>query len=312
MNNNNFYKNNYKFLDSLVLNNETFIDYLNRLENIAISRFEWINLPSSMDSDYLEETLYRYGKASILKDENYGIINTKCSNSGYLNIYDKPSKLNCTSYNFNKIRTVYNGLNNNNEISQNCILVKNNKNMCPTEYSLLLFAYRLYTLERCLDINTNNLKTPIIIGIDEKQRLFLTNLLNKYDGNAPIVIGDKSQLGELFIKELIPEVPCLLEELQSQKEKIWNEALTFLGINNIMVEKKERLVSDEVNSNNELINLNLNNSLSTRKLACKQFNELFGFTNTNKAIDVKVCSDLHNIIKNEQSIINDFKNGEDI
>ena len=79
-----------------------------------------------------------------------------------------------------------------------------------------------------------------------------------------------------------------------------------------MIEKAERLITDEANSNNELINLNLQASLAPRKEACKQFNELFGLSGTNKEIDVRVRSDLHNIIKNAQSIVSDFKEMENV
>lgn len=79
-----------------------------------------------------------------------------------------------------------------------------------------------------------------------------------------------------------------------------------------MIEKAERLITDEANSNNELINLNLQASLAPRKEACKQFNELFGLSGTDKEIDVRVRSDLHNIIKNAQSIVSDFKEMENV
>ena len=93
------------------------------------------------------------------------------------------------------------------------------------------------------------------------------------------------------------------------KKEIWNEALTYLGINNILVDKKERLIQDEANSNNELINLNLQSFLAPRQEACKQFNELFNLQGENQ-ISVRVRSDLHNIIKNEMSIVSDLKNNE--
>ena len=95
------------------------------------------------------------------------------------------------------------------------------------------------------------------------------------------------------------------------KKQIWNEALTFLGINNIMEEKKERLVTGEVDSNNELINLNLQARLAPRKQACKEFNELFGLTGE-KAIDVRVRSDLFNIIKQAESVVTDYKEMQEI
>ena len=73
-----------------------------------------------------------------------------------------------------------------------------------------------------------------------------------------------------------------------------------------MLEKKERLVTDEANSNNELINLNLESFLAPRLEACKQFNEKFGLTGTDKEISVRVRSDLYNIIKREMSTTTDL------
>ena len=78
-----------------------------------------------------------------------------------------------------------------------------------------------------------------------------------------------------------------------------------------MEEKKERLVTGEVDSNNELINLNLQARLAPRKEACRQFNELFNLTG-DKAIDVRVRSDLFNIIKQAESVVSDYKEMQEI
>ena len=125
--------------------------------------------------------------------------------------------------------------------------------------------------------------------------------------NQPFIFGDSGQGVPDKIKAISTEAPFIADKIMDYKKEIWNEALTFLGVNNIMIDKKERLVSDEANSNNELINLNLQSFLAPRQEACKQFNEKFGFTGTEKEISVRVRSDLHNIIKNEQSIISDYK-----
>lgn len=74
-----------------------------------------------------------------------------------------------------------------------------------------------------------------------------------------------------------------------------------------MVDKKERLITGEANANNELINLNLQSFLAPRQEACRQFNEKFGFKGTEKEISVRVRSDLNNIIKQAESIVNDYK-----
>ena len=86
--------------------------------------------------------------------------------------------------------------------------------------------------------------------------------------------------------------------------------LHFYGINNLQTEKKERLITDEASSNNELINLNLQSFLIPRQKACDEFNEKFGLKGTDKEVKVKVRSDLHNLIKNAQSVVSDMK--EDI
>ena len=175
-----------------------------------------------------------------------------------------------------------------------------------------LFALRLYEAEQTAMINIKAQKTPVLLLMDEKQRLTMENIYSQYDGNRPVIFGDKNSLGENVIKAINTQAPFIADKIIDYKKEIWNEALTFLGINNIMVDKKARLITDEANLNNELINLNLQSYLAPRQEACKQFNEKFGFTGTDKEISVRVRSDLHNIIKNAQSIVQDFKEQENI
>ena len=185
--------------------------------------------------------------------------------------------------------------------------------MIPTEPSLRLFALRLYEAERTSDVNIKSQKTPVILAGNKDLSLALKNLFEKYDGNEPVVYVDKDQLGAESIRAVKTEAPFIADKIIEYKKEIWNEALTFLGINNINVEKKERLVSEEASANNELVNLNLQARLSCRKEACAKFNELFGLTGEN-AIDVRVRSDLTNVVKKYDSIINDYeiKEGDEI
>ena len=312
-------RNNYKFTDSLELNAATYNDYLARFRRIALSMFEWVNLPKSMNARYLELCLYYNGKCALLKDKKYGFINTKCAGTGYVNIYGLPTKLNCYSYDFNSIRTLYTGLNpmlteKQKEARENyeCILVQNNWEALPTVSSMELFAYRLYEAQRTCDTNIKAQKTPVLLLANETERVMLENLYNQYDGNQPFIFGDKNQLGDNAIKSINTMAPFVADKITEYKKEIWNEALTFLGVNNIMLEKKERLVSDEANSNNELINLNLQSFLAPRQEACRQFNEKFGLTGTDKEISVRVRSDLYNIIKKEMSTTRDLISNNEI
>ena len=109
-----------------------------------------------------------------------------------------------------------------------------------------------------------------------------------------------------MLKAIRTDVPYVTDKVTEYKKEIWNEALTYLGINSISINKKERLTENESNENNELVNLNLQSMLAPRLEACRQFNEKFGLTGTDKEISVRVRSDLNNIIKMEQSVVSDY------
>lgn len=304
---------NYKFEDSLIVNDATFTDYLDRFKRIALSMFEWVNLPSSMNEEFLEKCLYYTGQASLLYDKNYGFINTKCCSDGYVNIYGNPTRLNCFSYDYESHRKLYTGLNpllteaqKENQKNYECILVKNNYDKLPTAGSMELFAWRLYLAQRTCDVNISGQRFPVAVIGDEKQRMTLENLYNQYNGNQPFIFGDKNILNGNELKVINTSSPYVADKITEYKKEIWNEALTYLGINNISIAKKERLTENESNENNELINLNLQAMLIPRMKACREFNEKYGLTGTDKEISVRVRSDLRNIIKMEQSIVSDY------
>ena len=296
--------NNREFIDTAYVNDQTYYDYLYRLKKIATSMFEWINLPSSMNSRYIEECLYYLGTAALLWDGNYGFINTKCSSAGEINIYGLPTKVNCYSYGYQDMRMLYTGLNKTKD-NKECIMVMNTWDRTPTCSTLELFALRLYEAERTCDVNIKAQKTPVMLVVNDTQRLTMKNLYSQYDGNEPFIFGDKDSLSADNLKAIKTDAPYIADKLMEYKKEIWNEALTFLGINNLSLEKKERLITDEASSNNEVINMNLQSYLVPRKEACKLFNEKFGLTG-DKAIDVRVRSDLFNLIKQNESVINDY------
>lgn len=294
---------NSDFEDAIYLNNQTYLDYLERMKKIALSMFEWVNLPSTMDSRYLELCLYYKGKAALLYDEDYGFINTQAADSGYLNIYGLPTKVNCYSYSYNKMRELYvSGTNL--PAEEECILVMNNYQQVPTASTIELFAKRLAEAQRAADTNINAQRTPILIMTDKNQELSLRNMYAQYDGNSPVIFGDKNVLQEKSLQAINTDAPFIANDIRDYMEEIWNDFLTFIGVNNLD-EKRERLISKETDSNNELINLNMMSYLTPRKEACKQFNEKFGL-NGEKAIDVKLRSDLYNIIKKSESIISNY------
>lgn len=301
---------NSSFEDAILINSQTYIDYLERMKKIALSMFEWVNLPDTMNARYLEMCLYYKGQAALLYDEDYGFINTQAADSGYINIYGLPTKINCFSYSYNKIRELY-VPNTNLPAEEECILVMNNYQRVPTASTISLYAERLADAQRAADINIKSSKTPILLLTDKNQELTLRNLYAQYDGNSPVIYGDKNLLNEKPIDSINTQADFIANDIRVYMREIWNDFLTFLGISNLS-EKRERLITSEADSNNELINMNMQSYLIPRKQACKEFNDKFGLTGTSKAIDVKLRSDLYNIIKEKESVIKDYNLDEEV
>lgn len=303
---------NLKFIDSALVNDETYYDYLRRMKMVALSLFEW-KLPKGMDARYLEKCLYYKGMASLLKTVEFGFINTQCSSNGYLNQYGYPSSFNCNTFNgLHWYRNLYTTLAEDEKTieeqrDEEAILVLNDWEGIPTAFTIEQFAYRMYQAQRTSDVNMSAQRTPVMVVCSDKQRLTMENLYSQYDGNQPFIFGDKdANINENSLKALKTDAPYICDKVIEYKKNIWNEFLQYLGVSSISIEKKERLITEEANQNNEVTNLYLQSRLAQRQKACDQLNELFGLTGDDRA-EVRVRSDLHNIIKNAESVILDEK-----
>lgn len=292
------------FRDAILMNTETYVDYLERMKKIALSMFEWQNLPSSMNARFIEMCLFYNGQAALLYDDNYGYINTMAADGGYINIYGLPTEIQCYSYRFNQRRSLY-MTDTGEEKGKECILVMNNYERVPTCATVNLFAYRLAEAQRTADVNIKAQRTPILITTDQKQSFTLKHMYEEYDGNTPAIFADKNVITPDALKAIKTDAPFIAQNIMDYKREIWNEFLTFMGISNLS-EKRERMVTNEIDSNNELVNLNLQALLIPRKEACKQFNEKYGLMGE-KAIDVKVRSDLYNIVKQFESVTDAYR-----
>lgn len=268
---------------SAQINNQTYIDYYQRLMEFAINMFEWRNLPPTVDERFLELTLYEKGYCLYFNDEVVGNLALTCTIGGMLDVYRIPTERRAFAVNgYNKICT-----------SQDSVLIFNNYLHTPTILTIELFARRLYEIERTIDVNVKAQKTPTLVLASEQQRLTMQNLYMQYDGNEPFIFGDKDMEFD-GIKCLRTDAPYVADKLQVLKHQIWNEALTFCGIENSNQDKKERLVADEVGSNYGNIEAQRNVMLNARRQAADNINRMFG---TN--IEVGFRSSLNTMVNSE-------------
>lgn len=314
-------RNNQDVISADILNNFTFIDFFDRLKRVATSIFKWKNLPETMNERWLELCLFYKGMAGILRHDNYGIINTEASWSGNIDIYGLPTLVYCYSTSFfSEQRVRYDGKVSIEELSKiygiqndnlkEAILVMNNIDMQPTFIAMELFAYRLYKVQRTIDINLDLIKKPFIIGCNEQDKLSMQKFMMDVENNQNMIFATADFDPSNSIKIFDLNVNNHVEELENEKRAILSEALTTLGVNSILVDKAERLISDEGKKDNEFINYNLQYYWKQRKKACEQFNKLF---KPEKEIEVVLNSDINNIIKQEftdyKSQIDDFEGG---
>lgn len=243
--------------------------------------FDWQGLPDSVDPAFLERTLFLNGAAVFFKDDELtsrqsGLSDVSTEDGTYLalrvatngtwNVYNVPTK-----------RRAYanNGYQRDDLTEQNSIIIYNNMIRTNSVLTCRIYAERLWNLDRIIDVNANAQKTPVLILCDEKQRLTALNVYEKWDGNEPVIFGDKN-LDMKLMQVLRTDAPYVGDRIYQLKTQIWNEALTYLGISNINYQKRERMISDEVQRNQGGTIASRYSRLEARREAAKKINDMFG------------------------------------
>ena len=258
-------KGNRQFEESALLNNITYMQYFNRLTELAISMFEWQNLPPTVDPRYIELHLFQNGSMVYFNDDVIGNLCLDCLPNGNFDVYGNP--VNRRAYSsYNNYQRYLN--------EDNSIIIWNNYLRTNSITDIKMFSKRLYLLDRIIDVNANAQKTPVLVQGTEKQRLTLINLYKEYDGNVPFIFGDKN-LDLNGLKSLNTGAPYVADKIYQLKTQIWNEALTYLGISNINIQKKERLITDEVTRNQGGSIASRYSRLQARRDAVEKINAMF-------------------------------------
>ena len=254
------------FSDSLSTNMKSYYEYLDRLTELAISMFELKNLPDEIDERFLEITLFTDGQAVFFKDEDLdNYLALQVATNGGFNVYRVPLR-----------RRAYavNGYQKQLNISDS-VIIYNNMLRRNSVRTVKLYAKRLANLDRIIDVNANAQKTPVLIQGSDSQKLTLENVYKEFDGNAPVIFG-YNDLDLKGFNVLKTDAPFVCDKLYQLKTQLWNECLTYLGISNLNIQKKERLVADEVVRNQGGTIASRYSRLNARRQACEMINKMFG------------------------------------
>lgn len=283
------------------LNDRVFTDYYTRLMLIARALFKWNNLPNGLDEKWIERYLFRDGSCIFYKDNVLGLMVAGTGYAGPLNAYSEPTLLQPIAPNY-----MYEGpeLMNN----ENAVIIRNNDDMVPTAPTIQLYAMRLTDIDRTITTNVIAQKIPLIIKTSNRQLQTFKNVIRQRNDNEPVIYGDKSLDTTEAIQVLKTDAPIVFDKLEVQKHMVWNECMSFLGVNNANMDKRERVVTGEVEANDEQIRASEDVMLKARQKAAELINGIFG-TNVSverRTLDVPIPEDI-----NEDVDVKEEKGGED-
>lgn len=212
----------------------------------AMSVFKW-ELPELWDKDYFLYTLYTWGFIAILKTDRFGVIPQQCTLTGY-NVFYAPKRITVT----NPImpETVER------DIDTDCVLLK----LTP-DYAGILDLIYFYASKMALAssaVNVNLLNSKLAYLFTAKNKSVAESFKKMYDQIAsgePASIIDRNLLDpdgnktwDFFSQDLHENY--IASDILADMRKIEQQFDTDIGIPNANTDKRERLITDEVNANN--------------------------------------------------------------
>lgn len=241
------------------------------ITEMAVNRFKWGGLPSSVDVRYMELTLFRYGLSVFYKDKDFDqFLALQASASGRMNYAQNP-----TAFTING---------NSSFVSKrlpakHVVPIWSNYLRIPDWDIVAIYAQRLAELDRTIEINSKNARRPKVLVTNENQRLSGVNIVRQFDeGNPLIQINRDSAMGALneYVTSFDLGVdPDSLEKLHILRTRIWGECMGMLGFDFANQDKKERLVASEVDANNSQVDAMRAANLNARQFAADQMNEKY-------------------------------------
>lgn len=254
-------------------NSREFYNWFAYLCNLYLNAFEWQGLPDSVNARFLEETLFWDAKALFFNDSNQGYLALPCAGEGNMNVYWEYTKYRATSNLYNETYD-----------AEDCVLIRENQVMYPPLFMIETWAAKISDAGRTLDVYAKTMKKPWLLTCENDDKLTHKTLIEDIDDNELIVIGAQRLGGENMRAYANNQDGQGLMALWRHKHELEDEVLTYMGVNNANTEKRERLITSEVESNNQLIQLNLDAHLDWRKKAAEEINEKFGLS---VSVDIK-------------------------
>lgn len=244
----------------------TFDHFVCQLYLLAINRYTWTGLPETVSARALEQALIFNGAVCFFRDDVMGYLCLPCAKAGSFNIYNIPTTryINTASGYHHKAT------------EKDSAIIFNDQTFRPFMPEIYYFAKKFMMIEKAKDVNTRLQMKPKGIFVNKDNVNSAKRAINDAEDGKPFVLVDDTDGFTADTKGVLDfSVPCILEQLEKEKNCIWSEYLTRLGYNNLNIYKKERLVESEADANEEHILALRDGGLFMRREALKKIKRLF-------------------------------------
>lgn len=246
----NFYRYWKKYMNGAVFkNNETEVSTLDTFVNIDMARVHWYNLPKDLEPYkwYMNKYLLFNGVIGVYRDKETGHLNVlKLIPFGYPDMHGE--------------YTSFKGVGEN---GYTIMLHRDEVAVCYENLSRTNTAFmkissmtsRITDIQRTADERMINHKKPIIFSGPRQLLNTIKEFMNKIRNNEDAILAD-GNLSSKNVNAIGFDASMINNDLMDYKQRVIGEYLQYRGINyNPETRKKERLVSGEVNANNNLIDV---------------------------------------------------------
>lgn len=249
---------------------------LSQYENMAVQMIQWNGMPDEIPKYAPERWLYTQGQATFFKipvTGEYAILPV-ASGSVKLDIYGRPQEWRAFAVGQSEQARYINNLTLN---TDNAVLIWSNQRHTADTIYVNEIVDKMVSIDRTLDINNLIMRTPFAIKGNKDNILTMQNVIKSInDGDAFILENDTTGAVTNDIDVIDLGVDWLGVELSEQYETYHDRILRFFGIDYLPVEKRERMVTDEANANNQELEIRRSARLEYRMVACDEINKLFG------------------------------------
>lgn len=254
-----------QLVNSQLSNFKTYQMYLRQLLTLAENVFEFENMPTFIDTAYLNKNLLRNGSIAFFKDEVMGLLALPYVNIGTLDVYGRPNKIKVMSQN-TYTRTLS---------RDEYVIMYDNNGRYPLFLDITQYAERIALDTRTIDINILQQRTPRFWKTSSDKEKSIRDIINNVDGlENTILTYEDINIDDIQL--ILEPAPYVADKIDIQKEKIWNEFLRLIGIANMNFQKKERNIKDEVVASQGGTVASRYSRFEPRKKAIEEINEKFG------------------------------------